>query len=211
MDILSAQYIKSSPSYKDCPPPDFPEYAFIGRSNVGKSSLINMLTGKRNLAKTSATPGKTQLINHFEIISGTGKTTKDRKRWYLVDLPGYGYAKVSQKARNNWDNMIGAYIRKRENLVCLFVLIDIRHDPQESDLAFIQRLGEWEIPFVLLFTKADKSKHGAIDRRINLFKEALSRQWEFFPPFFLTSAVDKLGRKELSAYIDDLNRGFTKL
>src|SRR6186997_37015 len=146
MEIISAEYVISSPGYKQCPPPDKPEYAFIGRSNVGKSSLINMLTGKKQLAKISSTPGKTQLINHFEILSrpssqGGGK--EKRMNWYLVDLPGYGYAKVSHKARNNWDNMLESYIRKRQNLVCLFVLIDSRHEPQDADLDFINQLGEW--------------------------------------------------------------------
>src|SRR5687767_12424579 len=150
MDILTAEYVISSATYKQCPPPDLPEYAFIGRSNVGKSSLINMLTNKRNLAKTSSTPGKTQLINHFRIMS------TDKKEWFLVDLPGYGFATVSQKARRNWTNMIESYIRKRENLVSLFVLIDSRHDPQQLDLDFINQLGEWQVPFVLVFTKSDK-------------------------------------------------------
>ncbi len=163
MEIISATYIISSPSYKQCPPADKPEYAFIGRSNVGKSSLINMLTNKKLLAKISATPGKTQLINHFEIISS------DKKKWFIVDLPGYGYATVSQKARNNWENMIESYIRKRENLVCLFVLIDSRHEPQAIDLEFINQLGEWQVPFVLVFTKTDKNKPNATIRNVDAF------------------------------------------
>ncbi len=216
MDILSAHYVKSSPGYKDCPPPDFPEYAFIGRSNVGKSSLINMITGNRHLAKTSSTPGKTQLINHFEILSqsspkGGSHEKKKQANWYLVDLPGYGYARVSQKARNNWDNMIGAYIRKRESLVCLFVLIDSRHEPQEADIEFINRLGEWEVPFVIVFTKTDKSKPGAVERNIQLFMEALAGQWEESPPYFLSSVVNNTGKKELLDYIGGLNNSFTKL
>ena len=136
MEITSAKYVISSATYKQCPAPDRPEYAFIGRSNVGKSSLINMICNQRGLAKTSATPGKTQLINHFEVGG------KSQTRWFLVDLPGYGYATVSHKARNNWSNIIESYIRKRENLVCLFVLIDSRHDPQQIDLDFINQLGE---------------------------------------------------------------------
>jgi len=210
MNIVSAKYIKSSPGYKDCPPPDGPEYAFIGRSNVGKSSLINMLSGQSSLAKTSATPGKTQLINHFEIISADEKKNK-RTKWWLADLPGYGYAKVSVKARNNFDNMISSYIRKRENLVCLFVLIDSRHEPQKPDLDFINSLGEWETPFVIVFTKTDKNKTGATERNFTLFKEALARQWESMPPFFLSSALKKEGREEILDYISDLNSSFTKL
>jgi len=204
MKITSAGYIKSSATYKQCPPPDAPEYAFIGRSNVGKSSLINMLTGQRQLAKISATPGKTQLINHFEVVS-------DRKKWYLVDLPGYGYANISQKARNNWENMIESYIRKRENLVCLFVLIDSRHSPQPIDLGFLAKLGEWEVPFVLVFTKADKNKPGATKRNVTYFLEALADQWEEVPPYFISSAVEKTGREEILRFIKGLNAGFTKL
>ncbi|MEO7983170.1 MAG: ribosome biogenesis GTP-binding protein YihA/YsxC, partial [Bacteroidota bacterium] len=169
MEVISTKYVISSPSYKQCPPGNKPEYAFIGRSNVGKSSLINMLTNKKGLAKISSTPGKTQLINHFEIGSS------DKKLWYLVDLPGYGYAAtVSQKARNNWGNMIESYIRKRENLVCVFVLIDSRHEPQAIDLEFINQLGEWQTPFVLLFTKSDKNKPGATERNVANFLGALA-------------------------------------
>jgi GTP-binding protein len=205
MEVIGTKYIISSPGYKQCPLPDKPEYAFIGRSNVGKSSLINMLTNKKGLAKISATPGKTQLINHFEIISS------DKKKWYLVDLPGYGYATVSQKARNNWGNMIESYIRKRENLVCLFVLIDIRHEPQAIDLEFINQLGEWQIPFVLVFTKSDKNKPGATDRNLAHFIGALGNNWEEPPPHFVTSAVKKTGRKALLDYIGGLNSSFTRL
>jgi GTP-binding protein len=166
--IQTARYLISSATHKQCPAADRPEYAFIGRSNVGKSSLINMLTGQQRLAKTSATPGKTQLINHFEVV-GT-----DKKKWYLVDLPGYGYAAtVSQKARNNWGNMIESYIRKRENLVSLFVLIDSRHTPQAIDLEFIRQLGQWQVPFSIVFTKTDKNKPGATVRNVELFKKPL--------------------------------------
>jgi GTP-binding protein len=205
MDIISAKYVTSSPGYKQCPVADRPEYAFIGRSNVGKSSLINMLAGQKALAKTSATPGKTQLINHFELI-GT-----DRKSWYLVDLPGYGYATVSRKARHNWENMIESYIRKRENLVCLFVLVDSRHEPQQVDLDFINRLGEWQVPFVLLFTKSDKSKPGAVKRNVEDFLKALEDNWEEHPPHFITSALNRGGRAEVLAYIASLNSGFARL
>lgn len=205
MEIISATYIISSPGWKQCPPADKKEYAFIGRSNVGKSSLINMLTNKKGLAKISATPGKTQLINHFEVVSS------DKKKWYLVDLPGYGYAKVSQKSRNNWDNMIESYIRKRENLVCLFVLIDSRLPPQAIDLEFIGQMGEWEVPFVMVFTKSDKNKPGATEKNVANFLGVLSDKWEESPPYFVTSATTKEGRKPLLDYIGGLNRSFTKL
>lgn len=211
MEIISAQYVISSDTYKKCPAPDRPEYAFIGRSNVGKSSLINMLTNRKGLAKISATPGKTQLINHFEIRSRSaigGKSGKKQHTWYLVDLPGYGYANISLRTRKNWENMIESYIRKRENLGCLFVLIDSRHSPQAADLAFIGRLGEWEIPFVLVFTKTDKNKPAAGAANVAAFLKAMAEQWESIPPFFCTSAVRKTGRDELLDYIDELNRSF---
>jgi len=206
VNIISASYVISSATYKQCPPAVNPEYAFIGRSNVGKSSLINLITGQQNLAKTSATPGKTKLINHFEVISS------NKKKWQLADLPGYGYAAtVSQKARNNWGNMIESYIRKRENLVCLFVLIDSRLSPQAIDLEFINQLGEWQIPFVLIFTKTDKNKPGATKRNVELFIDSLLQTWEQAPPYFLTSATKKIGRKEILDYISGLNSSFTKL
>jgi GTP-binding protein len=205
MEIIEAEYIKSSPTYKDCPPPDRKEFAFIGRSNVGKSSLINMLTGKKNLAKTSSTPGKTQLINHFVVTSSDSKGKRDK--WYLVDLPGYGYAKVSQRSRNNWDNMIGSYIRKRENLALLFVLIDSRHEPQQPDLDFINDLGEWQIPFVIVFTKTDKNKKLITEKNVAAFAEALSQRWELLPPYFLTSATERSGRDEVLKYIEGVKVG----
>lgn len=204
MEITGATYIISSATYKQCPEPVKPEYAFIGRSNVGKSSLINMLTGQQKLAKISATPGKTQLINHFEI------TGSDKKKWYMVDLPGYGYAKRSQSARNNWENMIESYIRKRENLVTLFVLIDSRHEPQAVDLAFLRKLGEWQVPFAIVFTKSDKNKPGATERTVNSFLMELQKEWEEPPVFFLTSAIKKMGRKEILNFIQDLNSRFSK-
>ena len=210
MEIISARYVISSVTYKQCPEPLFPEYAFIGRSNVGKSSLINMLVNKKGLARISNTPGKTQLINHFEITSNPVPSQKQKglERWYLVDLPGYGYASVSQKARHNWSNMIESYIRKRESLVSLFVLIDSRHEPQVMDLAFINKLGEWRTPFVLVFTKADKNKPGALARNIEKFMAALQENWEEAPPHFVTSATEKTGRKLLLDYIQELNKGF---
>jgi GTP-binding protein len=205
MEITSAQYLISSPSYDQCPKPDRPEYAFIGRSNVGKSSLINMLCNNKTLAKTSAAPGKTQLINHFEIVSS------DKKKWYIVDLPGYGYAKISQSSRRRWEQMIENYIRKRESLACLFVLIDSRHEPQQLDIDFVNQLGKWEKPFVLTFTKADKNKPAATKRNVEAFLAALSENWEEPPPYFVTSAFSKDGRKALLDYIAVMNKSFTKL
>lgn len=206
MDILKAEYIISKPEVAQCPAPDRPEFAFIGRSNVGKSSLINMLTGHKNLAKTSAEPGKTQLINHFGIISRRNMHSKTPDNWYLVDLPGYGYAKVSQKSRRRWEQMIENYIRKRENLANLFVLIDSRHTPQKIDIEFINQLGEWGIPFAIVFTKADKEKPGAVNRHIEMFLAQLAETWEIIPPHFLTSALTKQGREELLDFLENIIR-----
>jgi len=205
MDITSAKYLISNADFKQCPKPDKPEYAFIGRSNVGKSSLINMLTNHKGLAKTSSSPGKTQLINHFEIVS------EDKRKWFIVDLPGYGYAKVSQSSRRRWEQMIENYIRKRENLTCLFVLIDSRHTPQKADLDFINQLGKWETPFVIVFTKSDKNKPGATKRNVESFISALLENWEEPPPYFVTSAISKDGRKLLLDYIAGMNKSFTVL
>ncbi|MFT3904242.1 MAG: ribosome biogenesis GTP-binding protein YihA/YsxC [Niabella sp.] len=204
MDITEATYIKSSAIYTQCPPANLPEYAFIGRSNVGKSSLINMLCHKKALAKTSAAPGKTQLINHFEITNGA-KASKNIFNWYLVDLPGYGYAKVSQKQRKSWGRMIEEYILKRENLGCLFVLIDSRHEPQKIDLEFIDNLGEWQVPFAIVFTKADKNKPGISEQNAARFLQKMSETWEFLPLHFISSAVDRTGRDEILDYIEELN------
>src|SRR6218665_128622 len=202
MEIRDAKYLISNADYAACPAPDKAEYAFIGRSNVGKSSLINMLCNKKALAKTSAAPGKTQLINHFEVLSGA------KDKWYLVDLPGYGFAKVSQSSRRRWEQMIQNYIRKRENLTNLFVLVDSRHEPQKIDLDFIQQLGNWEIPFAIIFTKADKNKPGATLRNVKAFIARLQETWEESPPFFVTSAETGEGRKLVLDYIDDLNKTF---
>ena len=199
MKIKDAKYIISSAEFTQCPKPDRPEYAFIGRSNVGKSSLINMLTNKKGLAKISSSPGKTQLLNHFEVSSN------DKIPWYLVDLPGYGYAKVSQNSRRRWEQMIENYIRKRENLVCLFVLVDSRHEPQKVDLEFINDLGKWEIPFAVIFTKSDKNKPGATVRNVKAFIAALKEHWEEPPPFFVTSALTAEGQQLVLDYIGDLN------
>jgi GTP-binding protein len=205
MEIVSAKYIISSATYKQCPGPDKPEYAFIGRSNVGKSSLINMLCNQRGLAKTSATPGKTQLINHFEVISKDGTKKGSGRAWYLVDLPGYGYAVTSQKSRNNWANMIESYIRKRPNLGCVFLLVDSRHTPQTIDLNFVQQLGEWQVPFVLVFTKADKEKPAVVQRNHKAFLDKMRETWQFLPQSFVTSSEKKQGRDEVLDFINQRN------
>src|SRR5438067_9752953 len=202
MEIIHASYLISSPSVDKCPAPDRPEYAFIGRSNVGKSSLINMLCNKREVAKVSGSPGKTQLINHFTI------TDSDRKEWYLVDLPGYGFAKVSQNQRKGWQRMIQDYIQKRENLVSVFSLIDSRHEPQKADIEFINRLGEWQIPFAIVFTKADKSTQKETARNVDKFLQQLKETWEELPPHFVTSAEKHLGKKGLLQFIAQQNEVF---
>ena len=207
MEIKEAKYLISNPSVDQCPKPDRAEYAFIGRSNVGKSSLINMLCNNNKLAKISSTPGKTQLINHFEIIS-YNKQEKGEQKWYLVDLPGYGFAKVSQSSRRRWEQMIEGYIRKRKNLVTIFVLIDSRHSPQKIDLDFLNKLGEWQVPFALIFTKADKNKPAATTRNVNAFMLALEQHWTDPPPFFVSSVLTRQAREEIMDYINDLNRGW---
>nr|MBP6431917.1 YihA family ribosome biogenesis GTP-binding protein [Ferruginibacter sp.] len=176
------------------------------RSNVGKSSLINMLCSMEKLAKTSASPGKTQLINHFEIFS-TSPTTKTDKQdtWYLVDLPGYGFAKVSQSSRRRWEQMIENYLRKRTNLSLVFVLIDARHSPQKIDLEFIHALGKWEVPFALVFTKSDKEKQAIVSKNVKSFLETLKKTWQFLPQHFVTSAVKKMGRDKILELIDETN------
>ncbi len=179
-----------------CPKDRLPEYAFIGRSNVGKSSLINMLTNCKNLAKTSGRPGKTQLINHFKIDD----------RWFLVDLPGYGYARVSKTTKQVFQRFITDYFEQREQLVSAFVLVDIRHEPQKIDVEFMQWLGERAIPFAIIFTKADKLKPQAIERNVATYKEALLEWWEEFPPYFVTSAQNKTGKEELTQYIEQTNQ-----
>ena len=201
MHIKSAEYVISNPDYKKCPEPDRPEYAFIGRSNVGKSSLINMLCNNSKLAKTSSAPGKTQLINHFIVESTAGS-------WYLVDLPGYGYAKVSQSSRRRWEQMIEGYLRHRPNLANVFVLIDARHEPQKIDLAFIDQLGKWEVPFCLVFTKADKETQKTVSQNVKDFLNAMRKTWQFLPPHFVTSAVKNLGREKILDLIDNANGDF---
>ena len=196
MVIRSAEFIKSSPSIKDCPPSSMPEYAFIGRSNVGKSSLINMITGHKKLAKTSNTPGKTQLINHFLI----------NESWLLTDLPGFGFAKVPLSVKRKWDNMIRNYLLKRSNLVCSFILIDIRHEPQENDLEFMAWMGSRQIPFYIVFTKADKITHNQQQSAIAAYMKKLGEQWEPLPPFVKTSSKNGLGREEILHLIVSFNQ-----
>jgi GTP-binding protein len=212
MIITSASYIISNPDYTKCPKPDRPEYAFIGRSNVGKSSVINMICDNHKLAKTSGSPGKTQLINHFEIKSVAGDKVPAASvkldSWYLVDLPGYGFAKVSQSDRRRWEQMIENYLRKRENLVNVFVLIDSRHSPQKLDLDFVNRLGEWEIPFCLVFTKADKETQREVAKNVKAFLDAMRKTWQFLPRNFVTSAVKKMGRDKMLEFIEACNEEY---
>ena len=196
MDIKSAEFSLSAPMVSMCPNDTKPEYAFIGRSNVGKSSLINMLTNRRKLAKTSATPGKTLLINHFII----------NKEWYLVDLPGYGYAKRSKKEVAKLDQMIRGYILQREQMVNVFVLVDSRHEPQAIDLEFIDWLGQSGVPFAIVFTKTDKLSVGKASQNIANYKKKLQETWEELPPMFLTSSESRQGRDELLDYIDSINQ-----
>lgn len=196
MNITSAEFVISNTDVRKCPEGNLPEYAFIGRSNVGKSSLINMLTGRKGLAMTSATPGKTMLINHFLI----------NKNWHLVDLPGYGYAKRGQKGQQQIQNIIESYILHRTQMSCLFVLIDCRHEPQQIDQAFIEWLGENGIPFALIFTKADKLKSGRLQANIRAYLQQLQEQWEELPPYFITSSENRLGKEEVLSYIEQINK-----
>lgn len=202
---MDVRFVKSSNDYKHCPQTALPEFAFIGRSNVGKSSLINMLVGVKNLAKTSSIPGKTRLINHYEIFFNDrikGIVAKqDQYRWYLVDLPGYGYARTSKQERLHFEKLIAGYILTRPNLLNLFVLIDCRLEPQSSDLAFINYLGKHKVPFGLVFTKADKLSTAQITRNIELFKKEMLKTWEELPPTFITSAKTTAGRIEVLNYI----------
>ena len=208
MRIKKAIYIISSPEYEKCPAPDRPEYAFIGRSNVGKSSLINMLCNNDKLAKTSGSPGKTQLLNHFEIVSNSGEEGKKivpDKKWYLVDLPGYGFAKVSIRSRRKWEQMIENYLRKRENLSHLFVLIDARHSPQKIDLEFLENLKIWNIAFSLAFTKSDKENQRIVSKNVKDFLNAMKKTWQFLPRHFVTSAVKKSGKQKILDFIGETN------
>ena len=195
MKVKKAEFIKSSQKVEECPEPSLPEYAFIGRSNVGKSTLINMLTERKKLAKTSASPGKTRLINHFLI----------NDQWHLVDLPGYGYAKVSKSERNKFQQFIYKYIKSRSTLACVFVLIDSRHDPQKNDLEFMEWLGKNEIPFAMVFTKVDKLSSSKVQKHISRYNKRMLKDWEFLPEQFITSSMTNQGRTQLLDYIEEIN------
>jgi GTP-binding protein len=199
MIVASADFLQSNTDFRKCPEPTMPEYAFIGRSNVGKSSLINMLVNQKKLALTSSRPGKTQLINHFIV----------NKNWYLVDLPGFGFAKVSKTSREKWKKMISEYLEKRENLMVVFLLIDSRIPPQQIDLDFINMLAMMGLPFVLAFTKTDKVSKAAANQTIDAYKKLLSETWETLPQMFFTSAEKKIGREEILDYIGSCNKLFS--
>jgi len=201
MLIKTAEFVMSNSEVAKCPKDVLPEYAFIGRSNVGKSSLINMLTNHKNLAKTSGRPGKTQLINHFLI----------NKNWFLVDLPGYGYAKVSKTAKKKFQKFITDYFEKRQQLVAAFVLVDIRHEPQKIDLEFMEWMGVNAIPFSIIFTKADKLKPKAIERNVEAYTQELLKNWEETPTYFITSSTSSVGRDEVLQNIDITNQEINKL
>ena len=196
MKIESAKFIISNTDVSKCPKENLSEYAFIGRSNVGKSSLINMLTNHKSLAKISGKPGKTQLINHFII----------NDEWFLVDLPGYGYAKVSKDKRRTFQQFIKDYFNKRKQLVCSFILVDSRHEPQKIDLAFMEYLGENGIPFAIVFTKTDKLNKSTLPKNIAAYKKILLETWEELPPYFISSSTNKTGRDDILKYIDDINK-----
>lgn len=191
MEIKQAEFVSSQSDVNKCPPPDKPEFAFIGRSNVGKSSLLNMLTNKKKLAKTSNTPGKTQTINHFIINDA----------WYLVDLPGYGYAMTSKEKRAGFGQMIERYVLTRENLYCLFILIDSRLEPQKIDLDFIQWAGQKKIPLALIFTKADKLTRNALNRNMSIYRSTLQKSWDELPPLLVTSSASGAGKEDLLAFM----------
>ncbi len=198
MKIKSADFVISNTDVSKCPKDKLPEYAFIGRSNVGKSSLINMLTNHKSLAKISGRPGKTQLINHFMI----------NKNWFLVDLPGYGYAQVSKDKRKTFQKFIKDYFFQREQLVCTFVLVDSRHEPQKIDLEFMEFLGENSIPFCIIFTKSDKLNKSTLPKNIENYKKIMLTVWEELPPSFISSSVNKLGKEEILKFIDGVNKDF---
>ncbi|CAN5574230.1 ribosome biogenesis GTP-binding protein YihA/YsxC [soil metagenome] len=198
MVVKNAVFVVSNSDFTKCPVTEYPEYAFIGRSNVGKSSLINMITNNFKLAKTSGRPGKTQLINHFLIDD----------QWYLVDLPGYGWARVSKDKKAKWEEMIKGYLMHRSNLACVFVLIDSRLDPQAIDLEFLQWVGKMEIPFVLIFTKADKQSNNKTQATIAKFRKRMLQEWEELPPYFITSAVEKSGKEEILEFIEETNLNY---
>ena len=198
MKIKSAEFVISNTDYKLCPKELLPEYAFIGRSNVGKSSLINALVDRKNLAKTSGKPGKTQLINHFKI----------NNNWFLVDLPGYGYASTSKTNREQFKSMINKYLLNRSNLICLFVLLDIRHKAQNIDLDFMQKMGKEGIPFAMVFTKSDKISQTQIIKNIKQYKQEMLKNWEFLPDIFITSSEKRFGMNEILTFIEKYNQSF---
>lgn len=200
MLIKEAIFVISNQNIYKCPKPDLPEYAFIGRSNVGKSSLINMLTTNNNLAKTSSTPGKTKLINHFLINNS----------WYIVDLPGYGYARSSKKDRSNWQRMIEDYIETRENLMTTFVLVDSRIEPQKKDIAFIEWMGNMQLPFVIIFTKSDKISPNELAHNVSVYKKELLKQWDELPEMIFSSSKSMQGKEEMLSYIEKTNLLFEK-
>ena len=201
MQIKKTEFVVSNTDIKKCPEPDMPEYAFIGRSNVGKSSLINMLTNRKRLAKTSRKPGKTKLINHFLI----------NDNWYLVDLPGYGYASVSKEQRLEFAKFIKEYLQNRKNLMCLFVLLDSRLKPQKIDMEFMQWLGENNIPFLMCFTKQDKLSKSESVKNLSLYRKEMGKIWEELPPIFLTSSINKKGQDEMLQFVADTNKLFLRL
>ncbi|HRX10368.1 MAG TPA: ribosome biogenesis GTP-binding protein YihA/YsxC [Draconibacterium sp.] len=197
MEIKEARFVMSNTDVKKCPAPNKPEYAFIGRSNVGKSSLINRLTNKKSLAKISGKPGKTRLINHYII----------NDEWYLVDLPGYGYAEVPKKERLKWEQFIKRYILQRENLYCLFVLVDSRHEPQKPDLDFMEWLGISEVPFSIIFTKTDKLKPEELKTNLKKYEDKMFETWETMPGYFVSSAETGEGTEEILGYVEQINKG----
>jgi GTP-binding protein len=201
MQIKKAEFVISSPNIGLCPLADKPEFAFIGRSNVGKSSLINMICNHQGLAKTSGTPGKTQLINHFLVNSAIGSQTKANK-WYLVDLPGYGYAKVSVGMRQGFEKMIKDYLLDRKTLLQLFVLIDSRHEPQKNDIVFCEKMYKWQMPITLVFTKADKEKQKVVHQNVQLFINELKKTWQYLPQYVVTSAEKKMGKEKILEIIE---------
>jgi GTP-binding protein len=206
MHIKKSSFRVSSADYEKCPAPDRPEYAFIGRSNVGKSSLINMLCNNEKLAKISNTPGKTQLINHFEVVSATKPGDLKETCWYLVDLPGYGFAKISLSSRRRWEQMIENYLRKRQNLLHVFLLIDSRHSPQKIDLEFLDKLEILQVPFSLIFTKSDKVNQATVHANVTLFLDTLKKSWQFLPQHFITSSLKKTGRQKILNLIGEINQ-----
>lgn len=201
MLVKQVEFTKSSANLDQCPKERLPEYAFVGRSNVGKSSLVNTLLARKSMAKTSATPGKTQLINHFKV----------NENWFLVDLPGYGWARMSKSQKQEWGKILEHYLLQRERLVCVFVLVDLRLPPQKIDVTFLEWLGEEGLPFHIVFTKADKLGKNKIQKNIAAYKKDMLKTWEEMPPYFVSSSVSKIGREDILNYINELNQEFKQL